>query len=309
LLFDRGLILRVRQTVAGGDPDDATVKLRGPGAPDAAERFLAAATGDAKYEGDQNVGRMESPSFSITTKPVSAALTSILAGEQALETVLDDTGKTLLREIKGADPAVITCLEPIRSRSWKLEPPGFSGKVTAELWDLADVSLLEISDKAPRAAAAGLAAQLIGLLADTDIRQLDSSKTRFALEHLLPQSAKAEWLWNDPDSLRVRFKKLINDKLPKGYHAPKGTELFGSQNAYEGDKNEIAYEMVIRLDEACFQKLSKKLGELKRQDKLVLGNKKPSRLFSKFNADGGPTIIFYFPASDSDLRDLNKGNQ
>ena len=116
-------------------------------------------------------------------------------------------------------------------------------------------------------------------------------------------------MWNDPDSLRVRFKKLINDKLPKGYHAPKGTELFGSQNAYEGDKNEIAYEMVIRLDEACFQKLSKKLGELKRQDKLVLGNKKPSRLFSKFNADGGPTIIFYFPASDSDLRDLNKGNQ
>jgi hypothetical protein len=188
LLFDRGLILRVRQTVAGGDPDDATVKVRGPGAPDAAERFLAAATGDAKYEGDQNVGRLESPSFSITTKPVSAALTSILAGDQELETVLDDTGKTLLREIKGADPAGITCLGPIRSRSWKLKPPGFSGKVTAELWDLADVSLLEISDKAPRAAAAALAAQLIGLLAGTDIRQLDSSKTRFALERLHPKS-------------------------------------------------------------------------------------------------------------------------
>src|SRR4029077_5617589 len=93
------------------------------------------------------------------------------------ETVLDDTGKTLLREIKGADPAGITCLGPIRSRSWKLKPPGFSGKVTAELWDLADVSLLEISDKVPRAAAAALAAQLIGLLTGTDIRQLDSSKT------------------------------------------------------------------------------------------------------------------------------------
>jgi hypothetical protein len=77
----------------------------------------------------------ESPSFSITTKPVSADLTSILAGEQALETVLDDTGKTLLREIKGADPAVITCLGPIRSRSWKLKPPGFSGKVTARACD------------------------------------------------------------------------------------------------------------------------------------------------------------------------------
>ena len=104
LLFDRGLILRVRQTVAGGDPDDATVKVRGPGAPDAAERFLAAATGDAKYEGDQNVGRLESPSFSITTKPVSAALTSILAGDQELETVLDDTGKTLCARSKGRTP-------------------------------------------------------------------------------------------------------------------------------------------------------------------------------------------------------------
>ena len=188
LLFDRGLILRVRQTVAGGDPEDVTVKVRGLGAPDVAARFLAAATGDVKYEGDQNVGRPELPSFSVTTKPGSAALTSILAGDQALETVLDDTGKTLLREIKGADPAGITCLGPIRSRSWKLKPPGFSGKVTAELWDLADVSLLEISDKAPRAAAAALAAQLIGLLAGTGIRQLDSSKTRFALERLHPKS-------------------------------------------------------------------------------------------------------------------------
>src|SRR4029077_21214598 len=111
-----------------------------------------------------------------------------IAGDQALEAVLDDTGKTLLREIKGADRTGITCLGPIRSRSWKLKPAGFSGKVTAELRDLADVSLLEISDKVPRAAAAALAAQLIGLLTGTDIRQLDSSKTRFALERLHPKS-------------------------------------------------------------------------------------------------------------------------
>jgi hypothetical protein len=42
-LFNRGLILRVRQTLAGDDPDDATLKVRGTGAPDAASRFLATA--------------------------------------------------------------------------------------------------------------------------------------------------------------------------------------------------------------------------------------------------------------------------
>jgi hypothetical protein len=50
--FDRGLILRARQTVTGGDPDDVTLKVRGTGAPDAANRFFAAAGGDAKFEGD-----------------------------------------------------------------------------------------------------------------------------------------------------------------------------------------------------------------------------------------------------------------
>lgn len=64
-LFDRGLILRVRQTVVGDDAEDATLKVRGPTAADAASRFLAAAGAAAKFEGDQNVGREELPSFSI----------------------------------------------------------------------------------------------------------------------------------------------------------------------------------------------------------------------------------------------------
>ena len=74
-LFGRGLILRVRQTVAGGDADDATLKVRGRAAPDAASRFLATAGGGAKFEGDQNVGREEAPSFSITTELGSASHT------------------------------------------------------------------------------------------------------------------------------------------------------------------------------------------------------------------------------------------
>ena len=86
-LFDRGLILRVRQTAAGGDPDDATLKVRGLGAPDAASRFLATAGSGAKFEGDQNVGREEAPSFSITTEP----------GERSHSCGGDRCGKTGIR--------------------------------------------------------------------------------------------------------------------------------------------------------------------------------------------------------------------
>jgi len=61
--------------VGGVGPDEATLKVRGPGAPDAASRFLATAGGGAKFEGDQNVGREEAPSFSITTELGSASHT------------------------------------------------------------------------------------------------------------------------------------------------------------------------------------------------------------------------------------------
>src|SRR5215468_162183 len=86
--FDRGLILRVRQTVAGGDPDDATLKVRGTTAPDAASRFLATAGDGAKFEGDQNVGREEAPSFSSTTQPGSAAIAVAVADVGKLESIL-----------------------------------------------------------------------------------------------------------------------------------------------------------------------------------------------------------------------------
>jgi hypothetical protein len=186
-LFDRGLILRVRQTVAGGDPDDATLKVRGTGAPDAASRFLATAGGGAKFEGDQNVGREEAPSFSITTEPGAAVITAVVTDVGNLESVLNDAGKTLLREMSGAEinPTVMKCLGPIRSRIWKFKPDGFTGKMTAELWDVAGIQLLEISDKAPRSEASTLAERLKNLVPESKARQLDTSKTRFALELLV----------------------------------------------------------------------------------------------------------------------------
>jgi hypothetical protein len=186
-LFDRGLILRVRQTVAGGDPDDATLKVRGTGAPDAASRFLATAGGGAKFEGDQNVGREEAPSFSITTEPGAAVIAAVVTNAGKLESVLNEAGKTLLHEMSGAEtnPTVVKCLGPIRSRIWKLKPDEFKGKITAELWDVAGAQLLEISDKAPRSEALALAERLKNLVPESKARQLDTSKTRFALDLLV----------------------------------------------------------------------------------------------------------------------------
>jgi hypothetical protein len=191
-LFDRGLILRVRQTVTGSDPDDATLKVRGPSAPDTADRFLATAGSGAKFEGDQNVGREEAPSFSIITQPGSALVAAAVTDAGKLQTVLDETGKTLLREVGGAeaDPTVLKCLGPIRSRIWKFQPDGFAGKITAELWDVAGAQLLEISDKAPRIESSALADRLKNLVPESKARQLDTSKTRFALEFFVPELQK-----------------------------------------------------------------------------------------------------------------------
>jgi hypothetical protein len=193
VFFDRGLILRIRQTVAGGDPDDATLKVRGTAAPDAASRFLPTAADGAKFEGDQNVGREEAPSFSITTEPGGAAIAAVVTDVGKLESVLNEAGITLLHEkirAAEADPTVIKCLGPIRSRIWKFTPQGFAGKIIAELWDVAGAQLLEISDKTPRTEASALAEALKNLVPESKARQLDTSKTRFALELLVPEFQK-----------------------------------------------------------------------------------------------------------------------
>jgi hypothetical protein len=188
-LFDRDLILRVRQTVSGNDEDDVTLKVRGPGAELAAERFLDIEGDKAKFEGDQNVGKDEQPSFSITTKPGSALLADIVAGKKPFAMALDEAGRALLQEMAGADAGKIVVLGPIRSRTWKLKPDGFDGKISAELWDVAGTQLLEVSDKTPRDGAGVLAGKLSKLFQGSGVRQLATSKTGFALERLRPKAA------------------------------------------------------------------------------------------------------------------------
>ncbi len=129
--------------------------------------------------------------FPSTTEPGSEVVVAAVTDPQKVESALNEASRTLFHEIGGAEasPTEIKCLGPIRSRIWKLEPDGFAGKITAELWDVAGVQLLEISDKAPRAEASALAVQLKKLVPEAKARQLDTSKTRFALQSIRLQSS------------------------------------------------------------------------------------------------------------------------
>jgi hypothetical protein len=190
-LLKMGLIVRARQTMAGDEPDDATLKVRGDRAPDAAKRFLTIAGGGAKFEGDQNVGRPESPAFSITTEPGAVAVAAVVAGKRPFKSLLNSAGKTLLKElVKSLGSGDLQRLGPIRSQIWKWKPNGFANKITAELWEVAGQRLLEISDKAPRNRASELAQQLKTLVPDDKARQLDGSKTGFALKVLKIRSRR-----------------------------------------------------------------------------------------------------------------------
>ncbi|MEQ1639076.1 MAG: hypothetical protein ABL903_20645, partial [Methylococcales bacterium] len=57
---------------------------------------------------------------------------------------------------------------------------------------------------------------------------------------------------------------------------------------------------------SCFVSLERKLNYLKSIEKLLVGAKKPTKLFTKFSADQGPTMIFYFAATERDISEVNK---
>jgi hypothetical protein len=187
-LFDRGLILRIRLD-RENEEGDITLKVRGDGAEAAAARFLSNTAG-AKFEGDKTVGRDQILSFSVTSKHKLAALESVLAPGKSVEPLLEPNATTLLRELGGpaADPAGLLRLGPIRARTWKLKPATVSGKVTAELWELAGTSLFELSEKVKPADVPGLEKELLDLIKSLGFRQLPTSKARFALDVLRPKA-------------------------------------------------------------------------------------------------------------------------
>jgi hypothetical protein len=120
------------------------------------------------------------------------------------------------------------------------------------------------------------------------------------------QTAEAEWLWTDQSYLKMKFEGFLKEKISKDCKNSIEGDLFGFQTGYpQQDKKEIAYEMVVRLSKPCFKKLEKTLFDLKNKGKLVIaGTKKANRLFTKFDADGGPTIIFYFSATKQEMEEV-----
>jgi hypothetical protein len=121
-------------------------------------------------------------------------------------------------------------------------------------------------------------------------------------------NVKAEWLWCDRAAIKAEFEKLITDNLPKGCHAPKDSEfgLFPREDIWLlEDKKEIAYQVDIYFDnhKQCFNKLTKKLTQLKAKNKLSVRNKIPKHLFLG-DKQSDNSIIFYFDATESEIRDV-----
>ena len=191
-LLKNGLIVRVRQTLRGNDPDDATFKLRSdPGdsaAAKAAKEFGETHDGEAKFEGDQNAGKDERQSFSIKRSFDPRVVSRVLTGTADLGSLFGPDAKTLL-ERAGFSFGDLQYFGPIWAQVWKLKLPETNTTVTAELWHAGTKHLLEISDKKSRDGnkAADFAKELQKVMLDhAKVKQLEGSKTEFALQQFQP---------------------------------------------------------------------------------------------------------------------------
>jgi hypothetical protein len=134
-------------------------------------------------------------------------------------------------------------------------------------------------------------------------------------------SARSELLWSDGCDIRQRIQGFIRSQIAKTCTWPKSDSsvqsvckmikddgLFGYQDARrQSDRPDtIAVEVVVRLDKTCFAKLETSTLKSIKAKSPIISNRKAASLFSKFDADGGPTLIFYFRAKPSELIDIDK---
>jgi hypothetical protein len=127
------------------------------------------------------------------------------------------------------------------------------------------------------------------------------------------QNVKAEWLWCDGIAVDAAFEKLITDNLPKNCrYEPKDPKEAGSgtiplqMNFVIEDKKEIAHQIDFNIDKQCFNKLTKKLTQLKAKNKLSIRNKIPTHLFLGGNRSDNNSIIFYFTATEAERHEVEK---
>jgi hypothetical protein len=124
-------------------------------------------------------------------------------------------------------------------------------------------------------------------------------------------------------STQMAFEKLVRSSLPAGCALVKGEPAaerycvklntdgaFGYYAAYSrADSNppEIAYELQVHIDAACLSTLRNRF--LSKDVPPLLVGRRPIRIEALPNADGGPTLMFYFKATSSDLKDVEARGQ
>jgi uncharacterized protein YcfL len=116
-----------------------------------------------------------------------------------------------------------------------------------------------------------------------------------------------KWIWSERADPGVEFEKFITNNLSKDCrkttYSSDVSSLFGYKNYWKAE-NGIAYEIIVRLDKQCFEKLRETIENQKAKSSLVIHDKTPNKLFFNYGADGGPTIIFYFDEKDVDISSI-----
>lgn len=188
-LFGQGLILRARKTIRGDEPHDVTVKLRGDRVAAIGPEHLNVTEGKAKIEGDQAGTDAARPAYSHTVECAAAAIDAV-AGGAAVETLFSSEQRKFLAEfMQTVTLAALAPRGPVPAKVWKLAPGVFPHELTAELWQVTEPPLLEISDKLDAAKAPSFASQLVAFLGEKNSVRFDpTSKTEFVLKHF-PASA------------------------------------------------------------------------------------------------------------------------
>jgi hypothetical protein len=137
-LLSKGVILRVRQ----GAEIDVTAKLR----PISGEKFVDPSGGRERFkcEVDLNDG-VENPSFSFQNKYRAAMAPE--TGEELFQ-LLSEGHKKLLEEAKvPIDWKRVKRIAEIQSTSWIIREKTPLGKLSLELWEWPNGSILEVSKK------------------------------------------------------------------------------------------------------------------------------------------------------------------
>jgi hypothetical protein len=133
--------------------------------------------------------------------------------------------------------------------------------------------------------------------------------------------ARSDLLWSDGCDVRQRIQGFIRSKIAKTCTWPKADSdvqsvcrklkddgLFGYQDVRrQPDRpHTIAVEVVVRLEKPCFANLKASILRSIKAKLPIISNRKAASLFSKFDADGGPTLIFYFRAKPSELTAVDR---